>query len=257
MNIPLDALMRFLTLAILVVTAGLLCMAQDVVDGFVARTYSNGSRQSMPYRLFIPPDYDKDKQYPLVLWLHGAGGAGTNNLAQISEDQIPGTHTWTKPQNQAKHPTFVLVPQSPTNWVSGGLDRLSPEMLLVLGILDAVRTEFNIDSRRIYVAGQSDGGVGTWNVIMQRPSLFAAAIPLCGAGDPSGAFRIATLPIWAFHGARDTVIPVTESRKLIAAIRKVGGHPRYTEYRTIGHDIWIPAFSEPGLVDWVFSQHRE
>ena len=127
----------------------------------------------MPYRLFIPPGYDKSKPYPLVLWLHGAGGAGTNNRAQISQDQIPGTHTWTKPQNQAKFPTFVLVPQSPTNWISDGVESLSPEMLLVLEILEAVRAEFNIDRTRIYVAGQSDGGVGTWNVITQRPDVFA------------------------------------------------------------------------------------
>jgi predicted peptidase len=249
-------LMRFLTLTFVLLFTALPCTAQDVVDGFVARIFTNGSREAMPYRLFIPPGYDKGKQYPLVLWLHGAGGAGSNNLAQIREDQTLGTHTWTRPQNQAKYPTFVLVPQSPTNWVSSGVDRLSSEMLLVLAILDAVREEFNIDARRIYVAGQSDGGVGTWNVIMQRPNLFAAAIPLCGGGDPSGAFRIANMPIWAFHGARDVVIPVTESRKLIAAIRKVGGHPRYTEYRNVGHDVWIPAFAEPELVGWLFAQHR-
>src|SRR6266481_3413075 len=248
--------MRFITLTFWLVLAVLPCTAQDVVDGFVARTFTSASRQVMPYRLFIPPSYDKDRQYPLVLWLHGAGGAGSNNMAQIVEDQTLGTHTWTRPQNQARYPTFVLVPQSPTNRVSSGIDRLSPEMLLVLGILDAVRGEFNIDTLRIYVAGQSDGGVGTWNVIMQRPNLFAAAIPLCGGGDPSGAFRIASMPIWAFHGARDVVIPVTESRRLIAAIRKVGGHPRYTEYRNVGHDVWIPAFAEPDLVGWLFAQHR-
>jgi predicted peptidase len=256
MNIHRMDRMRCLTLLLLIGLAALPGAAQDVVDGFVARTYTAGPRQSMPYRLFIPPSYDKDNPYPLVLWLHGAGGAGSDNLAQIAEDQILGTHTWTRPQNQSKYPTFVLVPQSPTNWVSAGLDRLSPEMLLVLGMLDAVRAEFNIDARRIYVAGQSDGGVGTWNVIMQRPNLFAAAIPLCGGGDPSGAFRIANMPIWAFHGARDAVIPVTESRKLIAAIRKVGGHPRYTEYRNVGHDVWKPAFAEPDLVGWLFAQHR-
>jgi predicted peptidase len=248
--------MRLPTLIFLLLSAALPCAAQDVVDGFIARTYRNGSRQTTPYRLFVPPSYEKDKQYPLVLWMHGAGGAGTDNLAQISGDQINGTHTWTRPQNQAKYPAFVLVPQSPTNWVSSGLDRLSPEMLSVLAILDAVRMEFNIDARRIYVAGQSDGGVGTWNVIMQRPDLFAAAIPLCGGGDSAGAYRIANMPIWAFHGARDAVIPVVESRKLIAAIRKVGGHPRYTEYRNVGHDVWIPAFAEPDLVGWLFAQHR-
>ena len=125
-----------------------------------------------------------------------------------------------------------------------------------LDIIDALKSEFNIDTRRIYVAGQSDGGVGTWNVIEQRPNLFAAAIPLCGAGDPSRASRIAKLPIWAFHGTLDEIIPVVESRKMITAIRRAGGRPKYTEYGTVGHDVWIPAFTEPDLVGWLFSQHR-
>src|SRR5207247_2551879 len=136
--------MRLSTFTFLLLFA-LPCSAQNVVDGFIARIYAHTSGQRMPYRLFIPPGYDKDKLYPLVLWLHGAGGAGTNNLAQISEDQIPGTHTWTKPQNQARYPAFVLVPQSPTNWISDGVDVLSPEMLLVIGILEELRAEFDVD----------------------------------------------------------------------------------------------------------------
>jgi predicted peptidase len=210
----------------------------------------------MPYRLYVPPAYKADMQYPLVLWLHGAGGAGTDNRAQIRADQILGTHTWTKPQNQAKYPAFVLVPQSSTNWVSSGLDRLSPEMSLVLSILDAVRAEFNIDATRIYVAGQSDGGIGTWNIIIQRPNLFAAAIPLCGGGDTSRVSAIANMPIWAFHGARDKVISVGESRRMINALKTAGGHPRYTEYPNVGHDVWTHAFAEPDLVDWLFAQRR-
>src|SRR2546430_14441154 len=135
--------MRFLT-ATFVLLLALPCAAQDMVDSFIGRVYTNAAKQRMPYRLFVPPAYDKDKQYALVLWLHGAGGAGTDNRAQISADQVLGTHTWTKPQNQTKHPAFVLVPQSPTNWASGGLDRLSPEMSLALSIIDAVRAEFHI-----------------------------------------------------------------------------------------------------------------
>jgi predicted peptidase len=129
-------------------------------------------------------------------------------------------------------------------------------MLLVLGILDAVKTEFNIDDTRIYVAGQSDGGYGTWNLITQKPDLFAAAIPLCGGGDPVLAGRVAKMPIWVFHGRRDDVIPVTESRRMIAAIQKAGGRPRYTEYAGVGHDVWKRALKDPDLVRWLFAQHR-
>ena len=247
--------MRLSTVALLILFGALPCAGQNVIDGFVARVYRNGS-QSMPYRLFIPSDYKQDMQYPLMLWLHGAGGAGGDNRAQIRADQTLGTHTWTKPQNQAKYPAFVVVPQSSTNWVSSGLDRLSPEMFLVLSILESLRAEFNIDATRIYVAGQSDGGIGTWNIIVQKPNVFAAAIPLCGGGDASRVSAIVNIPIWAFHGARDKVISVNESRRMINALKRAGGHPRYTEYPDAGHDVWTRAFAEKDLVEWLFAQHR-
>jgi predicted peptidase len=246
-------MMRVVALFLLLVPS---LSASDDVDGFVARVYPRASaKKVMPYRLFVPPSYTKEQRYPLVLWLHGAGGAGTDNLAQISGDQIRGTRIWTNPVNQAEYPAFVLVPQSPGNWIEY-VDRLSPELRMVVGILESVTAEFNIDPERIYVAGQSDGAYATWNLISQRPDLFAAAIPLCGGGDSRSAKQLAKMPVWVFHGTRDDVIPVSESRKMIAAIQKAGGRPRYTEYRDAGHDIWTRAFSEPEIVSWLFAQHK-
>ena len=151
-----------LTLAIFtMVIAAAPCAAQDNVDGFVARIY--GNRQgTMPYRLFIPARYDKQQSYPLIIWLHGAGGRGVDNRLQISGDQIAGTRMWTRPERQATNPSFVLVPQSPGSWTSAEdmrRDTLSDSLALVVGILDALENEFNIDPRRIYIAGQSDGAV--------------------------------------------------------------------------------------------------
>ena len=129
-------------------------------------------------------------------------------------------------------------------------------MPLVLGLLEALEGEFSIDASRVYVAGQSMGGIGTWSYIIARPDLFAAAIPLCGAGDASRAAVIAKIPIWAFHGADDPTIPVKESRTMIAAIKQAGGNPRYTEYPGVGHEVWLKAFQEKGLVEWLFAQHK-
>src|SRR5262245_62635152 len=81
-------------------------MAQDKIDGFEARVYRNASGQTMPYRLFVPNSYDSGKQYPLVLWLHGAGGAGNDNLRQISGDKVAGTRLWTKPATQSRTPAY-------------------------------------------------------------------------------------------------------------------------------------------------------
>jgi predicted peptidase len=172
--------------AMLATTMATPCAAQGTVDGFVARLYRNG-REEMPYRLFIPGGYDQQKKYPLIVWLHGAGGAGHDNLRQISGDQIPGTRTWTKPDNQTKNPAFVLAPHRPGRWADGSRDALSAPLILVVGLLDSLMSQFSIDPQRIYAAGQSDGGYGVWELITKRPELFAAAIPLCGGGDPSRA----------------------------------------------------------------------
>src|SRR5581483_5344398 len=111
--------------------------SQNAIDGFVPAVYKkHGS--SMPYRLFIPKDYKPDQKYPLVIWLHGAGSAGTDNLGQISLDNRIGTHFWTRPENQQKHPAFVLAPQSQGGWDSNESKGLSGELKMVLEILDIV-----------------------------------------------------------------------------------------------------------------------
>ena len=246
---------RFTTIIFILTTMAVPCAAQDTVDGFVARVHRSG-RKTMPYRLFIPTGYDREQRYPLILWLHGAGGMGRDNLRQISGDQIPGTRTWTTPEHQAKYPAFVLAPQSPEDWADLNHDALSAPLALVVGIVELLTSEFSIDPQRLYVAGQSNGGYGVWDLISKRPELFAAAVPVCGGGDPGRAGRANMVPVWAFHGTADRSIPVTASRQMVAALEKAGGHPHYTEYRGAGHDIWTRAFAEPGLIAWLFAQHN-
>src|SRR5438445_11249779 len=114
--------------------------AQKTVDGFAPRTY-----KTMPYRLFVPANYDTTRKYPLILWLHGAGSVGNDNLKQISSASLRGTHTWTAAQVQARHPAFVLAPQSRSgSWTT--------DRSLVLELLDSIKNEFNVDPTRIYVA---------------------------------------------------------------------------------------------------------
>ena len=208
----------------------------------------------MPYRLYVPGSYDKNTSYPLVIWLHGAGSAGDDNVGQISRDNKLGTHFWTRKENQDKHPAFVLVPQSTAGWDSNVDTFLSPELTLVLEILASVRKEYNIDATRLYIAGQSNGGVGVFGLITKKPGLFAAAIPLCGAGNTNIASRAAKTAVWAFHGEKDDVIPAEHSRKMIALLKRAGGNPRYTEYKGAGHEIWDLVFKEPELEDWLFAQ---
>ena len=235
-------------------------------EAFTAETYRNSRNQTMPYRLFVTPAYDKRNQYPLVLWLSGAAGRGSNNLNQISFGNVLGAHVWTTPENQTKHPCFVIAPQCPENqtWSEGhdpvtnnpeGKEPAAP-LLLALEIVRDLQKRFRIDERRLYVAGQSMGGFGTWSVIERFPKMFAAAIPLCGAGDPTQAAKLTKIAIWAFHGARDEAVSVEGSRSMIKAIRKAGGNPKYTEYPDTNHDVWTKAFNEPELLPWVFAQKR-
>jgi predicted peptidase len=141
-------------------------------------------------------------------------------------------------------------------WDSSQTSEPGGPLVLVLKILDAVKKEFSIDSRRIYVSGQSMGGYGTWDLVTKKPEIFAAAVPMCGGGNTLLAANAVRVAIWAFHGAVDETVSVNESRTMIGAIRRAGGHPRYTEYPDVDHDVWNRAFMEPDLMDWLFAQHK-
>lgn len=246
----------------LAVGAGLLLPSRIVAaqnaSVFLAKTYQNSRGKTIPYRLFIPQGSKKQKKYPLVLWLHGGAGRGNDNLKQISGGNTIGSHVWTEPQNRSRYPCFVVAPQCPADELWATLDVAKPteQTRLVLELLQDLRRTFSIDAQRLYVAGQSLGGFGTWSLISLHPEMFAAAIPVCGGGDESDAAKLTKMSIWAFHGEKDEAVSVERSRKMIAAIRQSGGMPKYTEYKGADHVIWEKVFSEPELLSWVFAQNR-
>jgi predicted peptidase len=226
---------------------------------FEARTYK--SDWVMPYRLFRPQATGK---MPLVIYLHGSGGLGDDNLKQLGLGNIFGTRVWLLPENQKNFPCYVLAPQTDRGWnrydfskePAAELPGFGDGARLALQIVDALCREFPIDERRIYVMGQSMGGAGTWNVMTNRPHFFAAAVICCGSVSPDdGTGSIAT-PLWNFHGDADKTVPVSVSRERIAARRKAGGHPLYTEYAGVDHNVWEWAFTEPKLPKWLFAQRR-
>lgn len=240
--------------------------AKNVValaEPFEARTYVNSRNDSLPYRLLIPENYDSSKNYPLVLCLSGSGGRGNDNLKQIAG--CWPAQVLSKAENREKHPSFVLVPQCPVELDWGDSPRKNSDSTqskldvksLVFEIIYDLEKEFNIDSTRRYVTGQSMGGFGTWDYILTYPKMFAAAIPVCGGGNPKLAINIIDLPIWVFHGEKDKVVPVRFSRNMVKAIEKAGGNPKYNELRDAGHVSWPLAFDTPGLLDWLFAQKNK
>jgi predicted peptidase len=224
---------------------------------YEARSYK--SDFTMPYRLFKPSTTGK---LPLVLFLHGSGGHGDDNLKQLQLGNTFGTRVWLLPENQQNFPCYVVVPQTDRGWVRYDFTKQPAVKItgfgdgarVALEIVDALTREFSIDQRRIYVTGQSMGGAGVWHVTAHRPKMFAAAVPCCGSPSSEPAVDSLRTPVWDFHGADDQVVPVSVSRDRIAELRKAGGHPIYTEYAGVDHDVWEWAYTEPELVRWMFAQ---
>ena len=236
--------------------------SQGLETRYEARTHK--ADLTMPYRLFRPATAAKA---PLVLYLHGSGGLGDDNQQQLGLGNVFGTRVWLLPANQKKFPCFVVVPQTDRGWIRYDLSQQTPGAAKVipglgdgarvaLQIVDSLCREFAIDERRIYVTGQSMGGAGTWHLTAYRPKFFAAAVICCGSDTAEHATKSISTPLWNFHGNADQSVPVALSRERIAALRRAGGHPLYTEYAGVDHNVWEWAFTEPSLVDWLFSQHR-
>ncbi|OEJ99408.1 hypothetical protein A8C32_05910 [Flavivirga aquatica] len=232
----------------------------EVAKLFEARVYVNAQNDTLNYRLLKPLNYDPKKTYPLVVCLSGTGGRGTDNIKQISS--CWPSQILTKSKNRKDYPCFVFVPQCPLNssWgvsSSHRLNTLTDIEFLVFDAIKSIEKEFFIDPTRRYVTGQSMGGFGTWHYIQQYPKMFAAAIPICGGGNPKLAHKIVDVPVWAFHGEIDTAVSVNFSRDMIASIKRAGGAPLYTELKNVAHICWPLAYDTPNLLDWLFAQKNE
>lgn len=215
------------------------------------KVYADGKNRRLPYRLLEPFGYDKKKTYPLVLFLHGAGERGTDN-----EKQLWAARDLATPRPRKDYPCFVAAPQCPGSSVLEYWNA-TVDSGLVMGLIKELESQYSIDSKRIYITGLSDGGWGVFALLAKYPNRFAAAVPICGGGEPDTAAKFARTPIWVFHGAKDQVEPVKSSRALVAALKQAGGSPKYTEYPNRGHNSWDPAYRDPKLFEWMFSQKRE
>ncbi len=223
------------------------------------------------YRILYPEGFDVNKKYPVLLFLHGSGERGSDNTKQL----IHGGVLMAKDSTIRENHAVVVFPQCPDKgyWASVIRDfdstgkktfdfrpgeKPTPAMAMLMKLIDTLKKEPWADRERFYLGGLSMGAMGTYELLHRMPHFFAAAFAICGGAEVSIAKSFATdVPLWIFHGTDDQVVSPSFSVNMAETIRNLGGQPRLNLYEGVGHDAWTPAFAEPGLFPWLFSQQRK
>ena len=198
---------------------------------------------TLNYLLYLPDGYGKDdKAWPLLLFLHGAGESG-NDLSKVKKHGPPKLIEAGK-----DFPCIVVSPQAP---------RFGWDVATLGGLLDDVMAKYKVDKDRVYLTGLSMGGFGTWALAAAYPDKFAALIPICGGGNPKDAAKMKDLPVWVFHGAKDTTVAPSQSEAMVNALKDAGAaNVKYTLYPDAGHDSWTATYDDPAVWEWLFKQKR-
>jgi predicted peptidase len=198
---------------------------------------------TMDYLLYLPKDYDTKAKVPLVLFLHGAGERG-NDIEKVKIHGLPKLIEAGK-----EFPFMVVSPQCPLDvrWETKDL----------IALLDYIEANYKVDKDKIYVTGLSMGGNGTWRLVSEIPDRIAAAIPICGWGDPFAVCNMKNVAVWAFHGAKDNVVPIAGTEELVNRLKACGGEVEYKVYPDAWHDSWTVTYDNDKIYDWLLSHSRK
>ncbi|NNF04892.1 MAG: prolyl oligopeptidase family serine peptidase [Rhodothermales bacterium] len=252
---------RFLLLLLIAIPAMTQSSAAQSATGFLDRSLELDGVQHR-YQVFVPSDYDPERAWPVILFLHGSGERGTDGLFPTEIGLGSAIRRFSD-----RFPAIVVFPQVPleSNWIE-----TAP---VAMSALAHTESEFSTDPDRVYLTGLSMGGSGTWNLAYAHPERWAAVVPVCGwvravrdwpgvapdSEDPYAAIaeKLADVPVWIFHGSDDRTIPVEESRQMLEALQEAGAPVSYSEFEGVGHDSWTLAYRSPDLATWLFDQVRE
>lgn len=256
--------MKYSRLRSVVLTSLLFCFTASLgtATDFDAKIFKSAKGKFLNYRIHLPEKLDPKKEYPFVLFFHGAGERGSDNKKQL----IHGVKDLLAYSKRKNVPSIIVAPQclAGEQWVNtpwGDLSHKMPvepsdSMQLTIELLRESIKTLPVDKKRIYVTGLSMGGFGTWDILQRMPNIFAAAIPVCGGGDTEMANAIKTVPLWVFHGGSDNAVKTKRSQDMVAALRKVGGKVKYTEYRGVGHNSWDRTYRDENALAWLFHQSK-
>jgi len=199
-------------------------------------------RVQLNYLLCLPKDYDKQDKWPVLLFLHGSGERG-DDIELVKKHGPPKLIAAGQ-----DFPFIVASPQCPSDkgW----------EPIELVTLLDDLAKTYKVDQDRLYVTGLSMGGYGTWSLAAYAPKKLAAIAPICGGGEAFMTKRCAHLPVWVFHGAKDTGVPLERSQVMVEALKKNGGNRKLTVYLEAGHDAWTETYSNPEFYTWLLEQKR-
>jgi predicted peptidase len=194
--------------------------------------------------LYLPPGYAEqaERRWPLIVFLHGAGERG-HEMQRVKAHGLPKLL-----DAGLAAPAIVVSPQCD--------DDLDWDPHLLHALLLVLRNRLRIDPQRVTVTGLSMGGAGCWDWAMSYPEDLAGIAPVCGYGRALRVARMRPIPVRAYHGSDDTVVRPDEQRELVAALRMGGGDADLTIYPGVGHDAWIPAYADPGLLPWLLARRR-
>lgn len=214
--------------------------------GFLTKTLAVGDH-ARQYSLFIPHTYSPAKRWPVIVFLHGIGEAGSDAQSNLTVGLGPEIA-----QHARDFPFIVIFAQS-----TGGWDADSNAAADVIATLEQVKKDYSVDAERVVLSGLSTGGYGTWAIGAKYHHEFAALVPMCGySAKESMIPELAKIPVWAFHNSGDPFVLANSSNSSCEQINKAGGHAKYTEYGALGHDCWHAAYADPELFSWMLAQRR-
>lgn len=238
---------------------------QGLHDIYRKETFVDAAGTVLPYRMLRPEAVNAGEKYPLVVFLHGSGERGNDNEAQL----IHGASVFSNPVNMERFPAFVIFPQCPEGdrWVSydkgtsfndeSPAPEESANEKALLSLISQLAEQNPIDTDRIYLVGLSMGGIGTYDLVCRYPELFAAAVPICGAVNPTRLPAAKDVKFRIFHGDSDETVNTMWSRKAYKALRDAGADVEYIEFPGTTHNSWTPAFSRPDFLPWLFAQKKK